>query len=175
MLPPQVLEGLRKLQDFKIPSGSSQGIDLKEVMGDPARLWAELFSIFETHDFIKRELEQSIGKFQENIKQTLPKMVPEILAAAVAQVSNAVDELLFALMTPLLKPLIKKLREILTLGQSKLMEQEKLHAKGPDSDVFAANSLATNPTHTQLAKDHFNHPLHNAAGEYARRLTPCTG
>lgn len=151
-LPPEIVNKLNTLKEFK-PTGGAASLDWYGAIKDPDLLWQQIKPVIEIHDDIHRWIDDI---------QILPKSVVEL----VAKISNAADTLLFQQLPPYLKPLIRSMREFLEEQRKSLAEQEKKSAKHPEADVFAPQSTATNPTHTMLAKDHFDCILNNPAGRF---------
>jgi hypothetical protein len=150
MLPTGLRQQLEKLNNLKPSIGGGQGnTDWKELVGNPDILWQTLKPLLETHDDICRQFEDI--------------QLPSI--PGIASVSKMIDGAIFRLLAPTLKPLIGSIREYLEGQRKDLAAKEKEAARDPSADIFGVNSTATNPTHTMLAKDHFDCILNNPAGK----------
>ncbi|KAL8692072.1 MAG: hypothetical protein Q9218_002831 [Villophora microphyllina] len=152
LLPQHVKDQLNQLKSFDFSAKNGSNLQWEGVVGDPGALWNSIKSVFEVHDSICEQV--------EGIAATLQGIE---MVKFVNTVSNAIDRFLFRQLAPFLKPLIKDIRRLLEEQRKQLREKEKLSTKDPETDVLGAHSTATNPTHTMLAKDHFDNILNNPA------------
>jgi hypothetical protein len=110
----------------------------------PNTLWQAIEPIFEFRDSIAKTVSENIN---------VPFIQPTI-----AKISQAVDMFVYSLLSAYVKPIIENIRQEL---QSVTNEVSKQDANA--GNIFAAGD-DTDPSHSQLAKDHFTNVLNNPAG-----------
>lgn len=96
-----------------------------------------------------------------------------LVKEATAAISEALDKLIFSVLSVFVSPVLEKLREILGTEKDNLTEKEKREVSNNKKEsIFDSGSKASDPTHSQLAKDHFDTVLNTPAGEVT--LPVCT-
>ena len=122
----------------------------------PSQLWDSIQPVFALRD----EVAKSVSEYLSipGVKQILTKL------------SEAVDTFVFAILSIYVKPIIGKIRETMLKEKDRLTEKEKEAVqKGKKESIFSAKSTASDPTHSQLAKDHFDSVLNTPAGKFSLR------
>lgn len=127
----------------------------------PEVLWEMLKPIFTLRDDVVKWVEDHL---------TI-KAVQEALAT----ISEAIDKFVFTALGVVLSPILPELRKKLKDHELRLLhEDQRSRAEEGEQRIFDAGSTATNPTHSQLAKDHYDHPLNDLAGRVAVRISSYT-
>lgn len=132
-------------------ASSSQALTWQEVNKNPSGIWNTIEPFFKVRDDMVKWLQESGPDLK-------------FLTNAVAEISAAIDKMLFAALAQIVGPILGDVRQQLEVEKESLLKEEKAAAKDPESDIFSSGSKATNPTHSQIAKDHFDCVLNIPAG-----------
>lgn len=143
---------LRQATEVKAGTVNGPTISFEQYKKVPNSLWQKVEPAFRLRDNIARWL-------TENISINIP-----IISGLIASLSEAIDEFVFAILGVFVKPIIDEIRKILT-KQKELLLQEEEKIKDANESIFASGSKSHDPTHTQLAKDHFDSRLNSIAGK----------
>ena len=127
----------------------------------PELLWESLEPVFRLRDDV--------------VKWVYDHLTVRAVQDALAAISTAIDKLVYMILGIFLGPLLGEFSKILKDQEQKLliMDQEARLAQGEQS-IFNGNSTATDPTHSQLAKDHYDNQLNEIAGRVAVRISSYT-
>lgn len=115
-------------------------------MNASSTLWSKIQPVFQVRDDLAKWI-ASIGTLTWFGEKT---------AAILGRVSDAVDKMLFAALGNFIKPVLWSVRKQIEEERAALLEKEKNANQDPECDIFSHKSTATNPTHSQIAKDHFD-------------------
>lgn len=124
----------------------------------PELLWNSLEPVFKLRDDI--------------VKWVYDHLTVRAVQDALAAISTAIDKLVYMVLGIFLGPLLSEFSKILKDQEQQLliMDQEARLAQGEQS-IFNGESTATDPTHSQLAKDHYDNALNEIAGRVAVRIS----
>ena len=125
--------------------------DWNELKDAPDRLWQQLEPIFRLRDDI--------------VKWVWDNLTIKPIQDAIAAISTALDKLVYWVIGIFLKPVLADISKALQEQEEALLieDQQARLAKG-ELSVFDGMSAATDPTHSQLCKDHYDHDLNEIAG-----------
>ncbi|PWN43773.1 Het-C-domain-containing protein [Ceraceosorus guamensis] len=115
---------------------------------DPKELYQNLFRILAFRDRVMMSIEQTIEK------------IPG-LSSLVEKISDSLSVFVLTLLEPYVKPLM-------TSAMSGLHATSSAVVSGEDQTEVFDNPNASDPTHSQLSKDHFGLILNEPAGNLAR-------
>ena len=94
---------------------------------------------------------------------------------ALATISAAIDKLVYMVLGMFLSPLLKEFRKVLKDQEQRLLLEDQLARRSSgERSIFDDGSTATDPTHSQLAKDHYDHVLNEIAGRVAVQVSTYT-
>lgn len=149
----------QKVQSLKssTAASSTQRLTWQEVNNNPSGIWNTIEPFFKVRDDIVKWLQESGPDLK-------------FLTNAIAEISAAIDKMLFAALAQIVGPILGDIRQQLEIEKESLLKEEKAAAKDPESDIFSSGSKATNPSHSQIAKDHFDCVLNIPAGNLRRLL-----
>jgi hypothetical protein len=127
--------------------------DLKDT---PNTMWKDIEPFFKLRDDIAKSIDPQtlLGKF-------------------LGSLSASVDKLLYGALSSILGPVIGSFRKQIMEERTILLQKEETMSKDPESDIFGPGSTATNPTHSQVAKDHFDCILNIPAGKGTNMICHC--
>lgn len=133
-------------------SATEKPADWGRLVEAPELLWQQLYPIFRLRDKI--------------VRWVYDHLTVNSVADAVAKISTALDKLVYRIIGTFLGPVLTDISAALTVQANYLQAQDQRVrlAMGEDS-VFENNSRATDPTHSQLCKDHYDHDLNEIAGQ----------
>lgn len=120
---------------------------------DPTLLWQALEPVFSFHDRIKKWLQG--GPEDDNSKPS-PKDNSEI--------GELTDQFVFQVVATVIESSVKELRDTLRAAKSKVDEEA---ASAESAAVYEQGSDASDPSHSDLSKDHFSNLLNRPAGMLA--------
>ena len=123
-----------------------------ELNQNPSGIWDAIEPFFRVRDDIVKWLQESGPDLS-------------IFTKPIAEISEAIDKMVFAALAEIVGPILGDLRQQLEVEKERLLREEKASTKDPESDIFASGSTATNPSHSQIAKDHFDCVLNIPAGK----------
>lgn len=115
----------------------------------PNMLWEAIEPVFRLRDDIVKWVRENLA-------------IPVVKDVAI-QISELLDELVFAVLAIYMKPVLENFRDILTIEKNRLTEKDKAAKK--ELSIFSAGSSCSDPTHSQLSKDHFDNILNPPAGK----------
>lgn len=127
----------------------------------PEMLWEALKPVFKLRDDV--------------VKWVYDHLTIPAVQEALATISSAIDKFVFTVLGLVLRPVLPELRKKLKDQEQRLLlEDQRSRIEKGEQTIFDAGSTATNPTHSQLAKDHYDHPLNEIAGRVAVRISSHT-
>ncbi|TIB18869.1 hypothetical protein E3P92_00331 [Wallemia ichthyophaga] len=101
--------------------------------------------------------------FRDRVSKTIEVTIDKIpgLSALVEKISNSIAVFIYSTLEPFIDPLIKQAKSSIGKGS------EELLATKNQLEVYT-DPNCSDPTHTGLAKDHFDHLLNNPCGNLAQ-------
>lgn len=132
-----------------------------ELEESPEKLWKSLEPVFKLRDDI--------------VKWVYDNLTVRAVQDALAAISTAIDKMVYMVLGIFLGPLLSEFSKILKEQEQELQAKDEAVrlSKGEES-IFDSSSSATDPTHSQLAKDHYDHVLNEIAGRVAVRISTYT-
>lgn len=132
-------------------SATNEPADWGKLNEAPDLLWESVKPIFRLRDKI--------------VRWVYDHLTVDAVANAIAAISTALDKLVYLILGKFLGPVLEDLTKSLRYQSEQLTirDREARLAKGEDG-IFEIGSRATNPTHSQLCKDHYDHDLNELAG-----------
>ena len=155
-----------KTLDLQLPTGLSQNVELlksspasksdqgstwEEVKRNPSGIWDAIEPFFRVRDDLVKWLQE-----------TAPDL--GIFTEAVAKISAEIDKMVFAALASVVGPILGDVRQQLEIEKEQLLKEEKASLKNPENDIFSLSDKATNPSHSQISRDHFDSVLNIPAG-----------
>ena len=140
---------------------NAQHVTWGELETKPERLWESLEPVFRLRDNI--------------VKWVYDHLTVRAVQDALAAISDAIDKLVYMVLGIFLGPLLNEFSKVLKDQEQELLirDQEVRLASGEFS-IFNGDSIANDPTHSQLAKDHYDNELNEIAGRVAVRISSYT-
>ncbi|KAK3626240.1 hypothetical protein LTR56_019911 [Elasticomyces elasticus] len=120
-------------------------------------LWKTIEPAFKLHDDVKKWLLENDDLFK----------VP-VLSEAVENISNCMNALVYKFLAVLIEPSLQEVRNAAKAASVAASEA------GKQSDIFRDGSKDSNPSHSDIAKDHFSNLLNQPAGLVATVITNWT-
>ncbi len=159
-LTPSFDKDILKIQKT-ITNRSSKSATWGEFDEQPEKLWEAIEPVLRLRDDI--------------VKWVYDHLAVRAVQDALATISAAIDKLVFFVLGTVLRPILSDLSRALKSNEQKLLQEDQAArlAKG-EQTIFDPGSSATDPTHSQLAKDHYSHPLNEVAGRVAVRISSYT-
>ena len=156
-LPPDLSQ---KVESLKSSSASKpdQGSTWQEVNRNPNGIWDAIEPFFRVRDDLVKWLQESVPDLS-------------ILTQAVARISAEIDKMVFAALAAVVGPILGDVRQQLEIEKEQLLKDERASLKNPENDIFSLSDKATNPSHSQISKDHFDCVLNIPAG--IKPYLPC--
>ncbi|TFK50364.1 hypothetical protein OE88DRAFT_1735931 [Heliocybe sulcata] len=111
----------------------------------PDPLWQVLEPVFSVHDELRRFLIEHEDQLE----------IP-IIGPAMKKVGEYIDLFVYKMLALVIEPSVEQMR--------KAVEAGKLAAGNPETGIWHAGSTDTDPSHSDIAKDHFSHVLNPLAG-----------
>ena len=144
----------QSVQSLKVSAAASntQPSTWQELNKNPSGIWDTIEPFFRVRDDFVKWLQESGPDLS-------------ILTSAIADISAAMDKMIFAALAEIIGPVLGDVRQQLEIEKESLLKEQKAAATDAESDIFSLRSKATNPTHSQIAKDHFNCILNIPAGK----------
>jgi hypothetical protein len=142
-------------------TANSEPADWGKLNETPGMLWDLIKPILRVRDKI--------------VQWVYDHLTVDIVANAIAAISAAIDKFVYIALGVILGPVLKDISAVLAQQSEELLkkDQEARLADGRDN-IFDGKSTATDPTHSQLCKDHYGHPLNEVAGLVAVQITTST-
>jgi hypothetical protein len=151
------LEVVKKIFNEMTPDDSSDEEGSKEESSDddakpvdPALLWQALEPVLAFHDRVKKWLLEG----SDNDDQDSPKN-------DTSKVGELTDEFVFHVVNVVIKSSVKELRATLRAAKARVDEEA---SSADTAAVFESGSSASDPSHSDLSKDHFSNMLNRPAG-----------
>ncbi|KAH8651104.1 heterokaryon incompatibility Het-C [Xylariales sp. PMI_506] len=141
-------------------SSSSESDNAAGIM-NPNLLWQAIEPIFYVHDRIKKWLTE--GTTEENDESS-----PDETRTQLGEQTNA---LLFRFLGIMIESSVKELRNALRAAKTRVDEEA---ANSGSAAVYEDGSTASDPSHSDLSKDHFSNVLNRPAGLVATVTTNWT-
>lgn len=149
-LPPELSQKVESLKSSPA-SKSDAGSTWQEVNRNPSGIWDAIEPFFRVRDDLVKWLQESAPDL-------------DILTQAVAMISAEIDKMVFAALAAVVGPILGDVRQQLEIEKEQLLKEEKASLKNPENDIFSLSDKATNPSHSQISKDHFDSVLNIPAG-----------
>lgn len=133
-------------------SATQSPADWGKLNETPSLLWEQLKPIFRVRDKI--------------VRWVYDHLMVDAVANAIAAISTALDKLVYMAIGVFLGPVLKDISGALShQAQHLLKKDQQVRLQKGEQSIFDDNSTATDPTHSQLCKDHYDHDLNELAGE----------
>lgn len=127
----------------------------------PSLLWDALQPIFRIRDKI--------------VRWVYDHLIVDAVANAIAKISTAIDKFVYAALGVVLSPVLKDISRALEQQSEELLaKDQQMKLQHGEQSIFDSASNATDPTHSQLCKDHYDHALNELAGRVAVKITTFT-
>ncbi|KAK5079373.1 hypothetical protein LTR64_002204 [Lithohypha guttulata] len=127
----------------------------------PHLLWEQIYPIFRIRDKI--------------VRWVYDHLTVDAVANAIASISTALDKLVYKTIGLFLGPVLQNIHKALAQqSEQLLLRDQEVRLQTGESSIFDSASKATDPTHSQLCKDHYNHELNELAGRVATKITTFT-
>ena len=149
-LPPALSQNVESLKSSPA-SKTNQGSTWQEVNRNPSGIWDAIEPFFRVRDDLVKWLQASVPDLS-------------ILTQAVAKITAEMDKMVFAALAAVVGPILGDVRQQLEIEKEQLLKDEKASLKNPENDIFSLSDKATNPSHSQISKDHFDCVLNIPAG-----------
>ncbi|KAK5637293.1 hypothetical protein RRF57_013005 [Xylaria bambusicola] len=164
---PDLQEGEGEQPDIpNIPNPISDGNDESKQpnradgVTNPTFLWQAIEPIFYLHDRISKWMQESAQESGEiGVSESR------------SQLSEETNQLVFQFLTVMIESAVKELRNAVKAAKEKVDEEA---AKSSAAAVYQAGSSASDPSHSDLSKDHFSNVLNQVAGLLATVTTNWT-
>jgi len=132
-------------------SATAQPADWGKLNETPELLWNQLEPVFRLRDRI--------------VRWVYDHLMVDAVANAIATISTALDKLVYKILGIFLGPVLKDVSAALNHQSQQLLKQDQeVRQRMGEESVFGESSTATDPTHSQLCKDHYDHDLNELAG-----------
>ena len=142
----------KDISKITISASSNDPADWGDLTAAPERLWEALEPVFKLRDDIVKWVD-------EHLKI---RAVQDGLAA----ISTALDKLVYWIIGIFLGPVLKDVSAALKNQEAELlMQDEQSRLATGELSIFDDRSAATDPTHSQLCKDHYDNDLNELAGK----------
>ncbi|KAK5174172.1 uncharacterized protein LTR77_001252 [Saxophila tyrrhenica] len=138
-------------------ASNSEPADWGKLQETPDLLWQSLEPFFRLRDNI--------------VRWTYDHLTVRAVQDAIAALSTAVDRLIYTALGIFLRPVLDQIATGLQEQEAALLAQERAMR---DKSVFDIGSTVQDPSHSELAKDHYGHPLNELAGRVASKMTSYT-
>lgn len=120
---------------------------------DPTLLWQALEPVLAFHDKMKKWLQE--GSEYDDSKPSLDGS---------SKMDELTDQIVFQVVRTVIKSSVRELRDTLRAAKSKVDEEA---ASANSAAVYEPGSDASDPSHSDLSKDHFSNLLNRPAGMLA--------
>ena len=135
-------------------AANSKAADWGELTKAPELLWQAIEPVFRLRDNI-------VMWISENLKI---KAVQD----AVASISTALDKMVYYVIGIFLGPVLIEISQALKDQKEELLIKDRESRKArAELSIFADKSTLTDPTHSELCKDHYDNDLNEIAGRLA--------
>ncbi|KAI1274425.1 heterokaryon incompatibility Het-C [Xylaria sp. FL0933] len=158
----KVKESAPELPALPIPIAGDDNDDTKEPAQadgptNPTLLWQAIEPVFYLHDRVSKWIQESA---QESGEMGLGE--------SRSQLGEETNQLVFQFLTVMIESAVKELRNAVKAAKEKVDEEA---AKSSAAAVYQDGSSASDPSHSDLSKDHFSNVLNQAAGLVATVTT----
>ncbi|KAI0518307.1 heterokaryon incompatibility Het-C [Xylaria bambusicola] len=127
---------------------------------NPTFLWQAIEPVFYLHDRISKWMQESAQESGEiGVSESR------------SQLGEETNQLVFQFLTVMIESAVKELRNAVKAAKEKVDEEA---AKSTAAAVYQAGSSASDPSHSDLSKDHFSNVLNQVAGLVATVTTNWT-
>lgn len=151
------LDDIKSISKFN----TQEPADWGKLNETPAMLWEALQPIFKVRDKI--------------VRWVYDHLTIDAVANAIAKISTAIDKFIYAALGVVLSPVLKDISGVLQQQSTELLvKDQQVKSQQGEGSIFDSKSKATDPTHSQLCKDHYDHPLNALAGRVAVKITTFT-
>lgn len=127
---------------------------------NPNILWQTIEPIFYLHDRISKWLQEGTEEPEESISDISSN-----------QLSDYTNQLVFRFLAVMIESSVKELRNAVNAAKQRVDEEA---AKSTSAAVYEDGSEASDPSHSDLSKDHFSNVLNQPAGLVATVTTNWT-
>ncbi|KAI0457301.1 heterokaryon incompatibility Het-C [Xylaria acuta] len=124
---------------------------------NPSAFWQAIEPVFYFHDRMSKWMQESAQESGE-IGQGESR----------SQLGDETNQLVFQFLTVIIESAVKELRNAVKAAKEKVDEEA---AKSKAAEVYQDGSSASDPSHSDLSKDHFSNVLNQAAGLVATVTT----
>ncbi|CAJ2512282.1 Uu.00g052970.m01.CDS01 [Anthostomella pinea] len=140
-------------------SGSDDAGNARNASGitNPNFLWQTIEPIFFLHDRMMKWIQESAQESEE--------LGPD---ESRSQLGDATNQLVFRFLAIMIESAVKELRNAVKAAKDRVDEEA---AKSSAAAVYEDGSSASDPSHSDLSKDHFSNTLNQAAGLVATVTT----
>ncbi|KAI0971027.1 heterokaryon incompatibility Het-C [Xylaria arbuscula] len=128
-----------------------------ENVTNPTFLWQAIEPVFYLHDRMSKWIQESAQESGEIG-----------LGESRSQLGEETNQLVFQFLTVMIESAVKELRNAVKAAKEKVDEEA---AKSSAAAVYQDGSSASDPSHSDLSKDHFSNVLNQAAGLVATVTT----
>lgn len=133
-------------------SATEQPADWGKLNESPHLLWDQLKPFFKVRDRI--------------VRWVYDHLTVDAVANAIAAISTALDKLVYMAIGLFVGPVLQDISKALSVqAQELLMKDQQIRLQKGEQSIFDDGSASTDPTHSQLCKDHYDHPLNELAGK----------
>ena len=142
-------------------AATQEPADWGKLNATPGLLWEQLEPIFRIRDNI--------------VRWVYDHLTVDAVANAIASISTALDKFVYGILGIFLGPVLKDVHQALSHQAEQLQKQDQqVRLQLGEQSIFGDSSKATNPTHSQLCKDHYDDDLNELAGLVASKITTFT-
>ena len=160
----KVKENSPDLPIIPLPTGSgsteSKESDQVDAATNPTFLWQAIEPVFYFHDRISKWMQESAQESGEIG-----------VGESRSQLGEETNQLVFQFLTIMIESAVKELRNAVKAAKEKVDEEA---AKSSAAAVYQPGSSASDPSHSDLSKDHFSNVLNQVAGLVATVTTNWT-
>ncbi|KAI0389433.1 heterokaryon incompatibility Het-C [Xylariaceae sp. FL0594] len=128
-----------------------------EGIRNPNFLWQAIEPVFFLHD--------RMSKWMQESSQESGELGPD---ESRSQLGENTNQLVFQFLTVMIESAVRELRNAVKAAKDKVDEEA---AKSTAAEVYQDGSSASDPSHSDLSKDHFSNALNQAAGLVATVTT----
>ena len=121
-----------------------------EGITDANILWQTIEPVIYLHDIVSKYLQED----QENTEESAQDYTH-------GQLGEYTNQLVFKYLAVMIESSVKELRNAVKAAKEKVDEEA---AKSTSAEIFPDNSSASDPSHSDLSKDHFTNVLNQPAG-----------
>ncbi len=143
--------------------------DVQKIASNPKP--ADWGMLQEAPDLLWDSIEPFFRLRDNIIRWTYDHLTVRAVQDALAAISTAVDRLVYTVLGVFLRPLLGQIAAALQEQEAELLTRERAMRT---KTVFELGSDVQDPSHSELAKDHYGHPLNELAGRVASRMTTYT-